>query len=152
MNKLSALINELETKLPYSDKLNTLISQSSVGWHIQHTVLAANRIIDAISHSNPQNYKWKFNVSRTIVFALNKIPRGKGKAPASALPQQPFNAASLLQDIQLLKSKIQSLSNLQPNNYFEHPYFGHLNVKGTKKMLTIHTQHHIAIINDIIQK
>ena len=150
MKKLLALLNNLETKIPYNEKLNTAVSASSVGWHIQHTVLAAHKMIAAVEQSNPENYRWTFNLKRTLVFTLNKIPRGKGKAPKSVLPTEAFNPDSLLSDIQLLKEKIHTLDSLPANHFFNHPYFGSLNVKGTQKILELHTRHHIDIINEII--
>lgn len=151
MDKLLQLINELETKIPYSDKLNLTISQVSVGWHIQHTLLASMQIIKAVENSNPENYKWKLNLSRMFVYSLNKIPRGKGKAPKSAQPSEVFNATNLSNEIQVLKANLKILSQLKANHYFEHPYFGSLDLKATIKMLQIHTKHHIDIINDIIK-
>jgi len=43
------------------------------------------------------------------------------------------------------------LDSLKPGNFVIHPMFGHLNLKATKKMLKLHTRHHIDIINDIIK-
>ena len=150
MNRLTVLIDNLETKIPYSDKLNTSISQSPVGWHIQHTLLATKKIIQAIEGSNPPNYKWKFNLTRSFVFTFNKIPRGKGKAPKSVIPNEPFEPSVLHREIEELKSKINVLDTLNANNYFDHPYFGSLNLKATRTFLEIHTKHHIAIIDEII--
>lgn len=152
MHHLIALINKLESKIPELEKLAPSVSASSVGWHIQHTLLASFSIIKAIENSNPKNYQWKFNLKKVFVFTLNKIPRGKGKAPKFTLPVEAISADKLKDDIQLLKEKIKVLSTLQPKQFFEHPYFGNLNLKNTIKMLQLHTQHHINIINDIIRK
>jgi hypothetical protein len=149
MNKLTALLNELETKIPYHEKINTSVSASSVGWHIEHSLLVCNQIVAAVEKSNPQDYAWKFDFKRTIVFALNKIPRGKGKAPASVLPAGAASPEKLTTDLQILKETIKKLTTLPPNHYFKHPLFGLLNVKATIRMLKIHTKHHLAIIDDI---
>ena len=151
MDKLSALIKELETKIPFSEKLNLSVSRSSVGWHIQHTILASMQIIAAIEKSNPSDYHWEFNFKKILVFTLNKIPRGKAKAPKSVLPSGEIVKDDLLRDLQVLKNRIKLLPGLQPDNFFKHPFFGNLNLKATVKMLNIHTRHHIDIINDIIR-
>ena len=150
MTKLTALINELETKIKYSEKINSAVSKSSVGWHIQHSLLVASQIINAMENSNPADYRYKFSLPKFLVYTLNKIPRGKAKAPESVLPEQIFNTDELMKDIQLLKSELSVLNTLQPNHYFKHPYFGNLNLKAAIKMLQLHTKHHINIINDII--
>jgi hypothetical protein len=151
MTKLSALVHELESKITQNEKLNTAVSQKSVGWHIQHSLLVGLQIINAVEKSNHENYKWKFNLNRSFVYTLNKIPRGKGKAPESVKPSVAFNIDDLNKDFQLLKTRLHVLNDLHPSSYFKHPYFGDLNLKATVKMLEIHTRHHLDIINDIIR-
>jgi hypothetical protein len=151
MKKLIALINELETKIPHSEKINTTVSNGSVGWHIHHSLLVGLNIIQAVEKSDAENYRWKFNMRKTLIYTLNKIPRGKAKAPESVQPKEEINAADMKQHIILLRNRLPVLDTLHPNNYFKHPYFGNLNVKATFKMLKLHTRHHIGIINDIIK-
>lgn len=151
MKKIIALINELETKIPHSEKLNPTISGGSVGWHIHHSLLVGLQIIKAVEKSDPKNYRWKFNLNKSFVYTLNKIPRGKAKAPESVRPKEQLDAVVMKQHMELLKNRLPVLDTLHPNNYFKHPYFGNLNVKATIKMLMLHTKHHIRIINDIIR-
>lgn len=151
MTTLSTLINELETKIPHSEKSNSAISKSPVGWHIQHSLLVGLQIINAVEKSNPADYKYKFSLPKFLVYTLNKIPRGKAKAPESVRPKETFNTDDLRKDIQLLKSRLAILDTLQPASFFKHPYFGNLNLKATVKMLQLHTKHHLDIINDIIK-
>lgn len=151
MNRLTALVNELETKIRYSEKLNPAVSKESVGWHIQHSLLVALQIITALERSNPADYKSVFNLRRFIIYSINKIPRGKAKAPQSVLPNSAINTEELNKNIALLNKRMHVLTDLHPGNFFKHPYFGNLNVKNTIKMLKLHTRHHIDIINDIIK-
>ena len=151
MKKLIVLINELETKIPHSEKINTTVSNSAVGWHIHHSLLVCLNIIQAVEKSNPENYSWKFNINKTLVYTLNKIPRGKAKAPESVQPKEQMSADEMKKAFALLKERLPVLKALHPNNYFKHPYFGNLHVKDTIKMLELHTKHHIGIINDIIK-
>jgi hypothetical protein len=108
-------------------------------------------IIKALKNSKPQDYRWKFNLAMVFIYAMNKIPRGKGRAPESVLPKGTIAADNLNKNIQVAKSKVKELSGLHSNNYFEHPYFGKLNLKPGIKFLKIHTKHHIKIIDDIIK-
>jgi hypothetical protein len=150
MNELAMLIGELESRISQSEKLNTAVSPASAGWHIEHVLLVTSQIIDAIKKSAPQEYKWQFSLPKIFVFTMNKIPRGKAKAPKSVVPGAPMTATDLKKNVQAVKGKVSELSLLQPNNYFKHPYFGNLNLKATVKMLKIHTRHHLSIIDDII--
>ncbi len=75
MKKLNTLLMLLESKIEKSEQINLRVSKSSVGWHIEHTLLVINVIIAGLKNSNPGEYKWKFNLSRLFVFTFNKIPR-----------------------------------------------------------------------------
>ena len=150
MKNLKNLIAELENKIPKQESINETISKSSVGWHIEHTLLTINRVIDQLKKSDPNDYKWKFSSIRILVFAISKIPRGKAQSPNSVTPRNNFTADTLQKHSETTMEKLQELQTLKSNNYFEHPYFGKLNLKPAIKFLKIHTKHHIDIINDII--
>lgn len=151
MKKLITLIEELETKVLDREKINTAVSASSVGWHVHHCLLVGLQIIQAVEKSNPETYTWKFNMRKFVVYTLNKIPRGKAKAPESVLPKEHMTDGEMKLTFELLKTRLQVLEILHPNHYFKHPFFGNLNVTATIKMLKLHTKHHIGIINDIIK-
>lgn len=151
MTTLTTLINELQTQIQNCERLNEAVSQSSVGWHIQHTLLTTKKIISALEKSDPAQYKWDFSLTRSFVFTFNKIPRGKGKAPQSVQPAGNAEPAELIAEVQKLLPRISLLDELQPNHFFVHPYFGRLNVKAARKFLEIHTRHHLAIISDILK-
>lgn len=151
MKKLHALLNELENQLLHVEKLNQKVSAVSVGWHIQHSLLAALQIIRAVEKSNPAGYKPEFNFSRLFVFTFNRIPRGKAKAPAVVIPVDTVSMETLKADFQLLRNRVGVLETLAPGHYFTHHVFGDLDIKGTIKMLKIHTKHHLDIIKDIIR-
>jgi len=150
MKNLRVLINELENKIPKQEFINNAISKSSVGWHIEHAFLTINVIIDALHKSDTIHYKWKFNFTRSLVFTINQIPRGRVQSPKSVQPNENFTPDTLKKHFQVTKGKLEELQELHPNKYFEHPFFGKLNVKPTIKFLEIHTRHHIKIIRDII--
>jgi hypothetical protein len=151
MDKLSELLNELESRIPNQELINQTISKSSVGWHIEHILLTINLIVRALKNSKPNDYKWKFNFPRVLVFSMNNIPRGRAQSPRAVQPKNNFNVESLKKHIDFAAERIKELSSLKTDNFFEHPVFGNLNLKPTIKFLEIHTKHHIKIINDIIK-
>jgi hypothetical protein len=151
MEELKKLILELESKIPNQELLNPVVSKSSIGWHIEHILLTMNLVIESIHKSNPDNYKRTFNFNRFLVFTLNKIPRGKVKAPRLVRPQEDFTTDSLINHLEKVKTNLEKLSTLSANNYFEHPFMGQLNLKPTIRFIKIHTKHHLNIINDIIE-
>ena len=74
MQELSKLIKSLEEKIPMMDAANTQISSAKVGWHVQHSLLVINSIINGLKQSDPTMYQWKFNLNKTLIFTLGKIP------------------------------------------------------------------------------
>lgn len=149
INKINLLLISLQHKIPDHDKYRPAVSNSNVGWHIEHTLLTIDRIIDRLSQTDSRNYKWKINIPKIIVFTTNKIPRGRAKSPEQVKPKGEINPESLTKHIEDTKQKIEKLKQMNVDQYFEHPYFGHLKLKQTIKFLEIHTRHHLKIINDI---
>jgi hypothetical protein len=151
MHKLLNYVKELESKIPNQEDYNPEISKSNVGWHIEHILLTNKMIMEAVEKSNPANYTWSFKLSRILVFTMNKIPRGKAKAPKVVFPKT-YDEQTLLEHLKIVTEKIQGLENMSSDKYFDHPYFGNLRLNKTIKFLEIHTKHHLEIINDIIKK
>lgn len=150
MDKLGQLLNELERSVAVADRKNLSVSQAPVGWHIEHSLLVVETVINAVKKSESNNYKWKFNFIRTVILMTGKIPRGKVKAPRSVQPKGNWNLAKLMDGFATAKTAIEQLDSVHRNCFFSHPYFGDLNVGQTKIFLIIHTKHHLKIINDIL--
>lgn len=151
MKYLNNLIDELEQHILFLDKTNASVSKASVGWHIEHSLKVLTQIIDAVEKSDPNTYKWRFNLKSTLVLSFNKIPRGKGKAPKTVLPEGNITHDTLKHHVEKTRFMMNKIENLHPNHYFKHPYFGDMNLKPTKKFIAIHTNHHLKIIKDIIK-
>ena len=151
MEKLLKLIKQLEKNIPNYAKQQTAISAANVGWHIDHSLLVFVRIITAMETSDPALYKSSFNLKKLLVYTLNKIPRGRAKAPKIVQPTGDITPDKLLANVDAAFKKIKALNNLQRHHHFDHPYFGKLNLKETHKFLAIHTNHHLKIINDIMR-
>jgi hypothetical protein len=122
MEKLSNLIHQLEAQIPNAGKRNPAVSRADVGWHIEHSLLVLNAIVDAVKKSDASNYKWKFNYIRTVIFTIGKIPAGKVKAPASVQPKGEFNIDKITADFVTAQNNITLLTGLQANQFFKHPF------------------------------
>lgn len=152
MKKLVQYIEELPSFLPQANKLNEKVSASSIGWHIDHSLLVLSQIINAMESSDPLNYQYQFNWKRFLAFSLNRFPRGVAKAPKQVRPIETFNEANTIKAFENIMHRLTVLESLAPNQFFIHPFFGKLNKKAAIQMLTIHTAHHILIIKDIMHK
>ena len=149
---LGNLLNQLEKNLPYCALINPQVSQSSVGWQMEHSLLTINGIITAIQNSNPKDYSSKFSLMKWIILVTKKIPRGKAKAPKVVVPKDTITKADLEQHLAKARATINELDLVSNNHFFKHPYFGNLKKKQTIRFLEIHTQHHLKIIDDIVKK
>ena len=149
MKKLLQVLNDFEKQAPLYLNNNKMVSEANVGWHIMHSCLVITSISEAIRKSDPSLYKKKFSWKAFFVLLLNKIPRGKAKAPKVVQPLEPATAALLISKLEIAKNSLVDLETLNANSYFTHPYFGDLNLKKTLWFLNLHTNHHLKIIKDI---
>jgi hypothetical protein len=147
--ELDHLLDQFATAIPQFEKTNLAISNSNIGWHIDHSLLVISGIIDTTAKSDPKNYRWSFNFKRLIVMGRNKIPRGKAKAPKSVQPKNDYTLESLQEKLLKTRSKISELQLLSKDHYFEHPGLGNMKLNQTIRFLSIHTRHHLKIIQDI---
>ncbi|NME71665.1 hypothetical protein [Flammeovirga aprica] len=150
MKQIEALLTDIESKIEKHHLLQSSVSEANVGWHIKHSLLVLDSVIEAMKKSEPAKYKWSFKIPRFIVFGINRIPRGKGKSPKMVRPET-YDEASLRTDLEVTQKKITDLKTLENDKYFRHPYFGDLKKKQALKFLMIHTKHHMAIADDIIK-
>ncbi len=151
MQKLSANIQALADCIQHAEKINTAVSASAVGWHVQHCLMVITGISNQLKKSDPSLYKYRFNKIRTLVYLLNKIPRGKGKSPSVVNPLDVLSVPQLHEMIEAAKLSVEELKTLPKKSYFMHPYFGMLHLRSSYKFLSIHTNHHLKIIKDIVR-
>ena len=150
MKQLNHQLNLVETYLPHAKVSNTAISSANIAWHIEHLLLVIDRVSISLSQSNPENYKWRFSLPRILVMMRKKIPRGRGKAPKAVRPESEIYENELQRHLATTRKNMEHLSRLPAGKYFSHPLFGDLKLKQAIIFLQIHTQHHIAIIQDIV--
>ena len=151
MKNLDAILPELANYITHHNQSNKAISEVSVGWHIEHSLLVIKQITATVAQSEPKLYKYKFNISRFFVFLSKTIPRGKAKAPKVVIPVEEITIETLQESLKNTYQAIAYLKDCQEHQYFMHPFFGQLNKKQTIKFLAIHTEHHLKIIRDILK-
>ena len=149
MEKLRKVVTQLESYLTQFELNNQLISNVSIGWHIDHACLVIIKITETVKQSNPDNFSSKFNFKKLVVFMTGKFPRGRAKAPASVMPIENIDQLHLMNSISNAKKAIIQLNECSKNQYFQHPIFGNLNKASTLYFLGIHTKHHLRIIQEI---
>lgn len=150
--KINLQLEKLNKFLSLKDFNALEISKANVGWHIEHSLVVLDQIMNELIQSNPSEYQYQFNLWKTIIFWRGQIPRGKAKAPKAVRVELPCNSDEfLLGMIQKIKEKLLTLETLDKKSFFVHPFFGNMNIKESKRMMYLHTDHHLKIIQDIIK-
>jgi hypothetical protein len=151
--KLKATIDELESWIPKRELTNSDISKSSVGWQIGHSLQVLNSVVKLLPKSNPKDYKWKFSFYRTLILTVGKIPRGKAKAPRAVRPEEQDTSEEELRIlVEKVRTRLDEALKGDSKSYFDHPYFGLLDLKTSVRFMEVHTKHHLDIIRDIANK
>jgi hypothetical protein len=152
MQSLEELLYKLESFVPKSEQINTGISQATIGWQIEHSLLVLNGVVTQLELCNPEEFVRKFNLKKFVIFTTKKIPRGKVRAPKTVTPTEETTQENLINNLQTAKNNLEKMERLPKNSFFKHPFFDHLNKKDTYKFLQLHTIHHLKIIEDIAGK
>jgi hypothetical protein len=143
-------IEHLESVIPHADKTIPSISAKGVDWHIDHSLRALLAMGNATLDSDPRQYRSEFNIKRIILFTLGKIPRGKAKAPDFVIAKEAIELEGIRKKVERSKEMLEKFPEADKHKFFKHPIIGILNKKQALKMMTLHTRHHINIIDDII--
>ena len=151
MDKLLKLVDQLALQVPNANRLNNTISNVNIAWHIEHSCLVIIKVTETIMKSDPNNYGPKFSFRKLLFFVTRKFPRGRAKAPKSVLPDENITEQHLLESIAKAKQAINEIKECHKNQFFSHPIFGNLNVPNTLNFFSIHSNHHLSIIQDILK-
>lgn len=150
--KFLSVLNQLEGYYSEYEQSNIQISDVSVGWHIEHSLLVANSIIKMLVRSEPSNYSKGINFKKSLFFILKYIPRKKAKAPSAVQPDASSISPESLSTLFIkVRERFSQLDNLPKTAHFKHAYLGTLNKEESCRFMLLHTQHHIKIIKDILR-
>ena len=143
-------LDDLRRSVEHSPVRAPAVSQWTVGMQIHHCCLAMIGICEALTESTPPPPPRRWSPITTIVFLGGRIPRGKGKAPKEALPNQDVSADELRALLDKSERMLQEAGELDPGRWFKHFAFGILDRDKSLKLLRIHNGHHLRIIGDIV--
>ena len=78
MKKIIAQLEEIENLKQFSHKNAPEISEASIGWHLEHSLLVISRILEGLPLSHPEKYQPKFSWAKFMVMTSGYISRKKG--------------------------------------------------------------------------
>jgi len=148
---LSDELEEMVEKTMNKDLLDENTSIRGVDWHLDHTYRVIISVSKLLVRSNPDEYKRDFNLSRSVVFMTNTIPRGKGRAPMSVITSDEITEESLKALHTKSTELLNEIKSLPAHCFFKHPIFGILDLEMSKQFIKIHTIHHLKIMREILK-
>jgi hypothetical protein len=152
VNRDSYDIKTLRTVVRNAGRTEPAVSKWSVGMHIHHCCLAATGICRALAESSPPPPASGFSFVTWIVFLMGRIPRGRGKSPEVAVPEEGVTEDQLLTMLDECDRAVSEAERLDSDHWFDHFAFGILKKDRALKLIGIHNRHHLKIISDIVSR
>lgn len=144
-------IDVIEKSIPFFEKKHINSSSVNVAWHLDHSLKVINSVSNALIQSKPENYKPTFSFLKSYIFLTKKIPRGKARAPKNVVSTSEISPKNLEMQLERAKFNLQEIKKLPSKSHFPHPLFGMLPLKKSLIFLAIHTNHHLKIVEEIIE-
>ncbi len=126
------------------------VSEWSIGMHVHHCCLAMVGFCQALIASTPPAPQSRFSLVAAAVFSSGRIPRGRGRSPDVALPNQDISATELWTLLDQSERILTEVHDLDPKTWCRHPVFGVFDRDKTLRFILIHNRHHLRIISDIV--
>lgn len=142
LEKLMSHISDIDLK-------NDTVSKADVAWHIDHCFRVIIGVCGLLLKSDPKEYKSAFNFTKMIVYTTGWMPRGRAKAPKVLLHDDVITVKSIQGLREKANEKLEEIKSLHPKSNFKHHVFGYIDLKESKRFLSLHTKHHLRIIRDI---
>ena len=143
-------LNKLNNYIPRSSVKNEKVSEWSVGMQIEHCLLGTTGICNALVNSKPYTGKIKKRFWRRIIFITGIIPRGRGKSPDAAMPNEQTTESGLCELLAEANLSAQKAAASDCDCCWEHFAFGVMKRDDALKFVEIHNKHHLKIISDIL--
>ncbi|MEM1181926.1 MAG: DUF1569 domain-containing protein [Acidobacteriota bacterium] len=145
-----ALLDRMEARFQDRQCLAPEVSKVDVAWHLAHSIKVIEEIHKELDASDPKAYRANLNPLRALAFARGKLPRGKAKSPSVVLPPDVNTLEDLERQAATARTALLAWTQLPERSFFVHPVFGRLKRDHAERFIEIHTEHHLAIIADIV--
>lgn len=148
---MNSELEALRGFVPDAATLAPDVSKWSVGMHVQHCGLAMNVVLQALVSSEGSPPRSRFNPITSAIFLTGRIPRGRGRSPEQAIPDDGVTPDELETILDDSERWLGEASQVSADHWFRHFAFGVLDRDRTLKFLRIHNRHHLRIVQDILR-
>lgn len=155
MQQIIELLNEqldvLNRLCSQADVRNESVSKWSVGQHIEHSLISMSAMTLALKKEHPGTGKRDGNQYREMVLEHKSFPRGVVKAPEASHPSEHPSTDHLSKLILKTRNRLGNPLDIASGSTLIHPIMSVMYRDEALEFMTIHTAHHLSIINDILE-
>ena len=149
LERIGALCGDTEERL---FKTNERVSAWSPAEHVDHLLKVTKSIIDRLPSEEAVPRGISF-VGR-VILALRWIPRGRGRAPEKLTGKRatPSERQARLARVTVAVEAVDAAAvDATRIRNVPHPRFGGLTPAQALRFVTVHTEHHLKIVRDILR-
>lgn len=148
--KLSEQISEMRGYLEHQPFITSDVSEWSVMQQIEHVCLVSNGLFFSLNRSKGDKSADK-SLKKMAFFKARFIPRGAVKAPDFVAPNPDSTPQSVSKLLDNFEAGISEVEKAPENKTSKHPLLGLLSPQETLDFVSIHTEHHLKIVREILK-
>jgi hypothetical protein len=118
--------------------------------HVHHCCLAMMGVCRSLAASRPPPPPSRFSILAALILVAGRIPRGRAKAPESAVPRSVLGAAELSSLVDECERTVGAAKRLDRGAWFKHFALGVLPRDRALRFLDVHNRHHLKIVAEIL--
>jgi hypothetical protein len=150
VEKLNGQLTELDNFTNSALVGRDSISKWSVGQHIEHSLIAISGMILALRKEHPGTGSRAANLYRDTVMQSKEFPRGAIEAPAISRPSDNPSQEFLARLILKTRNRLGNPLAISEKATLIHPIMDVMYRNEALEFMTIHTEHHLKIIREIL--
>lgn len=131
------------------------ISAWSVSEHLDHILKVAISIVRRVNQPDAEEGKSGINILGRAVLLSGWIPRGRGKSPERLVGTRVAATeidAAMARLEQLMDEVVLGTCDASRKRVVPHPIFGGLTPSQALRFTVVHTNHHLKIVEEILEK
>lgn len=140
---------EVESFLPDWQLQVDSVSKWTVGQQIEHILKATSAFTVMLLRNRSSDGDQDELPLKRLFMRKKMIPRGRIESPDVALPAPDTSQEALHSLLLKCRNRVSRLSEVSEDAVAMHPYLGEMRRDEIVEFLSIHLDHHLAIIRDI---
>jgi len=150
IQRADAAFDKIEFYLASWQVRDVDVSAWAVGQHIEHVLKATSTFTVMLLRNRQPDGSGIQKQLKGILLQRDSFPRGVAKAPDVSLPADNTPEEALAQLLLKTRNRIGRLETVSSTSVAHHPYLGEMVRDEAVHFIAIHLDHHLSIIEDIV--